>query len=100
MIVENRRATENEVWRESPFRLAVMARPRLIRAAAVLIPSLVVAAAIALWAGHRFLSLTELIHDPLTQSIFFRLRLPRVLLAAIIGASLAVVGTALQALFR
>ena len=34
------------------------------------------------------------------QTLFFRLRLPRVLLAALVGASLGAVGAALQALFR
>src|SRR5918997_1919295 len=36
----------------------------------------------------------------LLRSLFFRLRLPRVVLAGAVGASLAAVGAALQALFR
>ena len=103
MIIENRsgRAPQEKVaWPESSIPSATMPRSRLVRALVILLPVLVVAMAISLWAGYRFLDLTTLSHDPVMQSVFFRLRLPRVLLAAIIGASLATVGAALQALFR
>ncbi len=80
--------------------VAAMVRARLLRALFVLAALLVVTLALAIWIGHRLLDLTALSHDLMAQSILLRLRLPRVLLAAIIGASLATAGTALQALFR
>ncbi len=104
MIVENRsgRAIKREkiASAESAIPSGPMPRSRLVRALVILLPVLVVATATSLWAGYRFLDLTTLSHDLVMQSVFFRLRLPRVLLAAIIGASLATVGAALQALFR
>jgi len=42
----------------------------------------------------------QVFSDPTMHTLFFDLRLPRVLMAAMIGASLAIVGAALQALFR
>lgn len=39
-------------------------------------------------------------HDPLTRTIIWELRLPRALLAACVGAGLAVAGCAYQGLFR
>jgi iron complex transport system permease protein len=39
-------------------------------------------------------------HDEVARTLFFQLRLPRVIMAGIVGASLAAVGAALQALFR
>ena len=73
---------------------------RLWRAMAVLTAVLLVVMAAALWAGGRPIDFTSLGSDPLARMLFFRLRLPRVLMAALIGSSLAVAGAALQALFR
>jgi iron complex transport system permease protein len=55
---------------------------------------------IALWTGYREINFLHLQHDEVARNIFFRLRLPRVVMGGIIGASLALVGAALQALFR
>lgn len=61
---------------------------------------LLAAISIGLYLGYSPVSLTALREDPLTRAVFFRLRLPRVLMAGIVGASLSVVGAALQSLFR
>jgi iron complex transport system permease protein len=61
---------------------------------------LVVSALIALWAGYEPITIRGLQHDEMMRSLFWRLRLPRVVMAAIIGATLATVGAALQAVFR
>lgn len=55
---------------------------------------------IALWCGYEPISLAKLRADEATRSLFFRLRVPRVFMAGIVGATLAVVGAALQAMFR
>ena len=47
-----------------------------------------------------FFGFTSLFALALLGTIFFRLRIPRVLLAIMVGGSLASVGAALQALFR
>ena len=73
---------------------------RLWRALALLTALLVLLALLALWAGGRPLNFAELRSDPMARTLFFRLRLPRVAMAALIGSSLAVAGAALQALFR
>jgi iron complex transport system permease protein len=57
-------------------------------------------ALVGMWAGSRKLDLAALRSDPLARILFFRLRLPRVIMAALVGSSLAVAGAALQALFR
>src|SRR5215831_12946782 len=58
------------------------------------------AALLSLWTGYRLLNLSDLYQDPVAQTLLFRLRLPRVLLAGVVGASLGMVGAALQAVFR
>jgi len=73
---------------------------RLWRALAVLTLVLLAAAVLGVWAGGRTLDFAALRSDPLARTLFFRLRLPRVAMAALIGSSLAVAGAALQALFR
>ncbi len=73
---------------------------RLFRALAIAALLLALAAAVSLWAGEVRISLAELRGDPAVRALFFRLRLPRVVMAALVGASLASVGTVLQALFR
>jgi iron complex transport system permease protein len=55
---------------------------------------------IALWVGYQRLDLLALRTDERARVIFFELRLPRVVLAGVVGASLGLVGAALQALFR
>ena len=73
---------------------------KLVRGLAVLVVFLAATVLVALWVGYRRLDLAALGHDPMARTLFFKLRLPRVLLAAIVGASLAGVGAALQAMFR
>lgn len=73
---------------------------RLWRALALLTLVLLAAAALGVWAGSRTIDFAALRSDPLARTLFFRLRLPRVAMAALIGSSLAVAGAALQALFR
>lgn len=70
------------------------------RMALLLIFVLIVAALFATWIGYRPLNPFALPEDEATHTLFFRLRLPRVVMAAVVGASLALVGAALQALFR
>jgi iron complex transport system permease protein len=73
---------------------------RLWRALVLLTALLLIVAALAVWGGGQTLDLASIRSDPTTQTLLFRLRLPRVAMAALIGASLAVAGAALQALFR
>ena len=61
---------------------------------------LAVIVAVALSTGYQAITWQELQTNETARTIFFRLRIPRVLLAMIVGASLSVVGAALQALFR
>src|SRR5262249_40734519 len=77
--------------------------PPGVRFAKLIMVSLLVlfgAALISLWTGYRLLNLPDLYQDPVAQTLLFRLRLPRVLLAGVVGASLSIVGAALQAIFR
>ena len=74
--------------------------PHLLRPMLLLAILLALISLLALWAGSQTITLTELRTDELSRTLFFRLRLPRVLMAGLIGASLALVGAALQALFR
>lgn len=62
--------------------------------------ALVAALAIGLLVGRQSIDLRALFSDSISRTLFFRLRLPRVLMGLVIGASLALTGGALQALFR
>jgi iron complex transport system permease protein len=73
---------------------------RLLRAMAILTLLLAISTAVGLIAGSQKLDFSRLLSDPFTRTLFFRLRLPRVLMGLTIGASLAVTGASLQALFR
>jgi iron complex transport system permease protein len=73
---------------------------RLRVALPLLIVALVIAFLIGLYVGYQPLNLTALKTDPIARAVFLRLRLPRVIMAGLIGASLSMVGAALQALFR
>ncbi len=66
----------------------------------VLTAILLVSVAIGLAVGSQHIDLSQVLSDPFSNTLFFRLRLPRVLMGLVIGASLAVCGAALQALFR
>jgi iron complex transport system permease protein len=58
--------------------------------------SAIVAAAV----GYQPIDWSSLWNDPMVRSVFLELRLPRVVMAGLIGSTLALVGGALQALFR
>jgi iron complex transport system permease protein len=77
-----------------------LAGARLWRALALLVALLALFTLLGLWSGGRTIDLTQLRFDPAARTLFFRLRLPRVVMAALIGSSLALTGAALQALFR
>jgi iron complex transport system permease protein len=76
------------------------AQARALRALSLLTLILIASIAVGLAVGSQRLNPAALFSDPFTRTLFFRLRLPRVLLGMVIGASLAVTGGALQALFR
>lgn len=82
------------------FPRGVLVRTRLTRAAALLCGVLVVAALISLVLGSGALNVSDVWSDARAREIFLLLRLPRVLMAATVGASLSAVGASLQALFR
>ena len=73
---------------------------RLRRALLILSATLAASTLVALWVGYQPLDLSALRHDETARTVFFKLRLPRVLMAGVVGASLATVGAALQAMFR
>ena len=73
---------------------------RLQVALPLLIIGLIISILIGLYVGYQPLDFAALKTDPIARAVFFRLRLPRVLMAGLVGASLAMVGAALQALFR
>ncbi|HEY0078279.1 MAG TPA: iron ABC transporter permease [Pyrinomonadaceae bacterium] len=79
---------------------SIMAGARLRRALLMLSAALAVSTLVALYVGYQRLDLSLLKTDETARTVFFQLRLPRVLMAGIVGASLAMVGAALQALFR
>jgi iron complex transport system permease protein len=80
--------------------IAAPLRMKLVRALAILAVLLVTATALALVIGRQHIDLRAVVSDPFARTLFFRLRLPRVLMGLLIGGSLGVVGAALQALFR
>jgi iron complex transport system permease protein len=73
---------------------------RLVPALAVLGALVVVSGVLAVSTGYQSIGWSDLQSDEMARTIFYRLRLPRVVLAMMVGASLASVGAALQALFR
>src|SRR5947209_1174823 len=79
---------------------SIIAGVRLRRALVLLTLVLVAATFVALWFGYAPIDWAALRTDETARVLFFQLRLPRVLLAGIVGGSLAMVGAALQALFR
>ena len=73
---------------------------RVVKALAVLTLVLIASVAVGLAVGSQRIDPAGLFSDSFSRTLFVRLRLPRVLLGLVIGASLAVTGGALQALFR
>ncbi len=80
--------------------LPAPAGDRAVRAMTVLTLILIVSVAVGLAVGSQHINPASLFSDSFSRTLFFRLRLPRVLMGMVIGASLAVTGGALQALFR
>ena len=77
------------------------AAKRAATALAVLVPVLIAAGLFGLWAGGTDVSLAAAFRgEEPAATVLFRLRLPRVLLAAVVGAALSVAGATLQALLR
>jgi iron complex transport system permease protein len=66
----------------------------------ILVAALSASVLIGLSVGYQPLDLQALQTDPIARAVMFRVRLPRVVMASMVGASLALVGAALQALFR
>jgi iron complex transport system permease protein len=75
-------------------------KAKFFQAMAILSLIVVVSFAVGLLLGSQRIDFTSLFSDPFSRTLFFRLRLPRVLLGLTIGASLALTGASLQALFR
>ena len=75
-------------------------KAKLIKATAILTAVLIASTVVALAVGSQKIDFARLLSDPFSRTLFFRLRLPRVLMGVIIGASLAISGASLQALFR
>ena len=77
------------------------AAARAALAVAVLIPAVAISAIVGLSTGAGALSLRDALagREP-DATVLFRLRVPRVILAAEVGAALSVAGVALQALLR
>jgi iron complex transport system permease protein len=71
-----------------------------VRALAFLTIVLIASVVLGLLVGTQRIDPASLVSDSLSRTLFFRLRLPRVLLGLLVGASLGVTGGALQALFR
>jgi iron complex transport system permease protein len=72
----------------------------VIKAITVLTLVLLASVVVGLAVGAQQIHPASILTDRFTRVLFFRLRLPRVLLGLVIGASLGVTGGALQALFR
>ncbi len=71
-------------------------RARLFKAMAILTIVLVISVAVGLLVGSQPIRFSSLFSDPFSRTLFFRLRLPRVLMGLTIGASLALSGASLQ----
>jgi len=75
-------------------------RASLAKTLLILAIALALAVAVGLASGRQRIDFSRVFADPFSRTLFFRLRLPRVLMGMTIGASLSVTGAALQALFR
>ena len=75
-------------------------KARLFKAVTILTLVLAASTAVGLLVGSQKIDFARLLSDPFSRTLFFRLRLPRVLMGMTIGASLAITGASLQALFR
>lgn len=80
--------------------LAAPLRARLFQSLAILAVLVIAATAVCLGIGRQPIDFSQIASDSFARTLFFRLRLPRVVMGLMIGASLALTGAALQALFR
>ena len=71
-----------------------------MRATVILGALLLGSAFIASFAGYQPIHFSTLLEDDVARAVFLRLRAPRIVLGGLIGATLALTGAALQALFR
>jgi iron complex transport system permease protein len=86
---------------ESPVQTSAHVPGRLWRPVAMLVLILLGALAISLFVGAASVSWQSVINgDEIARAILLRIRLPRVVVAALIGATLAVSGLAFQTLLR
>src|SRR5689334_18447474 len=90
----------NEAIQQGTHQYRTRLGVRLRVALPLLTGGLILALGIGLFVGYQPIDLASLRNDPLARAVFLHLRVPRVLMAALVGASLATVGAALQALFR
>ena len=77
-----------------------VAEGEFLRSLLILTCVLAVCTLISIYSGYETITLDKLRHDEITRSVFFRLRLPRAVMAGLLGATLAAVGAVLQAMFR
>lgn len=73
---------------------------RVSKMLAILSLVLIASVVLGLTVGSQRIDPASILSDSFSRTLFFRLRLPRVLMGLLIGASLAISGGALQALFR
>lgn len=76
------------------------ARSSLYVGIAALLALLFVSLFVGRYPAPYWLPLPRLLHDPLAQRLVLTLRLPRLVVAAMLGASLAAAGAVMQMLFR
>ena len=75
-------------------------RKRLVRAITILLGLVAVSVVIACNVGYQPIRWADVLRDDMMRSVFFELRLPRVIMAGLVGSTLGLIGAALQALFR
>ncbi|MGI9106611.1 MAG: FecCD family ABC transporter permease [Pyrinomonadaceae bacterium] len=100
LIKERDETPGGRVAGTAPVVRAARAAKRLPRAMLILAAVLVLSTCAALSVGYAPIDFAAMRTDEMSRLLFFRLRLPRVLMAGMVGASLAMVGASLQALFR
>ena len=84
---------KSTLWSQDRLGSISAGAPRNLRRPLILVLLfLMISTLVSLWVGYRLLDLNQLLEDETARSLFFRLRLPRVVLAGILGASLGSVG--------
>jgi len=83
-----------------PLSLPASIASRTAKALTILTLILMLSLFVGLLVGTQRIDPVSVLNDSFTRTLFFRLRLPRVLLGLVIGSSLGISGAALQALFR